>query len=1170
MNTNIWSHRRALFLFALCGSLWMGNAGADGPDQEPIPSFYQEPGLNPNRETVGHSANEHIDPFTGKLQWHFVDLSIPGNGGFTLTVQRSYSSRNEDYEPSPIGVGWTMHFGRVLRKFGVSLCDMNQSSSKSPVLELPEGSRSVLYVALGGTSFITTNRWVGDCGSGHFRVYSPEGTFYDMDVAGPVVGTTSGSQQQSWYPSKITDRNGNTMTLTYMFADGVNFGPQTVTTSDGRTVTFTYENGALKTVSDGSRSVSYTLTPIPGYLGATNLTMVTRPDSAAWQYEYNPPGAGPGQGTPGGFSMKKVTYPTGGVINYTYGFVAFNPASFFPKATVVTGKADSTSASWTYTYAPAVNPVSICGQSLCPIDSTADADKLDKTTVAAPDGNNYVYQHFGYTSANPGYVYLIGSLLFKWSGQVQVEGYSWGGQQISLQTNLRPGGSYIFDSSTYAPLLLQKSINRAGASYTTQFYDLNAPNLGFDAYGNPAKITEIGPNESGGTETRNTTVTYFIDPVKWIIHKKKDETTDTIGSITRTFDGNGNLLTENRYGVPVSYTYTVEGDILSKTDARSNSINYSSYFRGVPQGEAHPEGVSISRIVSNAGNVTSETDGEMATTSYGYDGLNRITSINHPLGNPVGVVWTPTSRTVTRGAFQEVTTFDSFGKRISVVHSGAPEGTITQTFGYDGIGRRIFASYPNSIRGTFYTYSAADHLLTVLHDSSSTGTGSTSGQGYFYSANTVRLTNERLKDFTYTYRGWGDPAGLELMKIDAPEPAASVVMTRNGLGKLTAATQDGRTRTYGYDTRYFLTSTTEPEVGQTIYGRDAVGNMTSRQVGSSPTTNFTYDGRNRLVTTTYPSGTPHVAPNVTRTYYKDDKLKSVDNTVTRRDFVYNANKSLTQETLTINGSAFVTAYAYDANDALNVMTYGSTRTVTYAPDALGRPTKALPYVTTISHHPTGQIKDMTYANGVRTVVELNNRNWPSKQTISQGTQYFNTTYAYQGNGNVSAIDDSVDPNYFRTMVYDGVDRITNVNNAPWGNGTFTYDGRGNILSQVLGSTFTMGYTYDGSTDRLSSTVGTKVYNFSYDVYGNVTGNGFTTFAYNDASQMACARCGQADEIAYQYDGLGLRTKVQQSGASTYFVYDANGRLLWERAPDMSIKEYIYLAGHQIATRKQTP
>jgi hypothetical protein len=124
--------------------------------RDPIPTFYQEPGLSPNREVVDQHVSEHIDPFTGKLQIHAVDLFLPGNGGLDIKVQRSYSSVDEFLAdprdtnlvvPSPIGVGWTMHFGRVLRGGNVAICDnANVNPGRMPVLELPDGSRQVLYI----------------------------------------------------------------------------------------------------------------------------------------------------------------------------------------------------------------------------------------------------------------------------------------------------------------------------------------------------------------------------------------------------------------------------------------------------------------------------------------------------------------------------------------------------------------------------------------------------------------------------------------------------------------------------------------------------------------------------------------------------------------------------------------------------------------------------------------------------------------------------------------------------------------------------------------------------------------------------------------------------------------------------------------------------------------
>ena len=112
---------------------------ADGA-AEPIPSFYEDPGKSPNREYTSQHAREHIDPFTGKLQWHYTDVFIPGNGGFDLNVPRSYSSQGEFFPAhSAYGVGWTMHFGRVLRNANSLICDTTlfTAPARNPVLELP-------------------------------------------------------------------------------------------------------------------------------------------------------------------------------------------------------------------------------------------------------------------------------------------------------------------------------------------------------------------------------------------------------------------------------------------------------------------------------------------------------------------------------------------------------------------------------------------------------------------------------------------------------------------------------------------------------------------------------------------------------------------------------------------------------------------------------------------------------------------------------------------------------------------------------------------------------------------------------------------------------------------------------------------------------------------------
>jgi hypothetical protein len=94
-----------------------------------MPDFYAEPGRHPFRSTVDY--NESIDPFSGNLHLGHTDIVIPGNGGLDIRIQRSYNangvylSHKTDFNIAPYltqlqprtatGLGWTLHFGRVLR-----------------------------------------------------------------------------------------------------------------------------------------------------------------------------------------------------------------------------------------------------------------------------------------------------------------------------------------------------------------------------------------------------------------------------------------------------------------------------------------------------------------------------------------------------------------------------------------------------------------------------------------------------------------------------------------------------------------------------------------------------------------------------------------------------------------------------------------------------------------------------------------------------------------------------------------------------------------------------------------------------------------------------------------------------------------------------------------------
>ncbi|MBS0433473.1 MAG: RHS repeat-associated core domain-containing protein [Proteobacteria bacterium] len=1135
------------FFVALCAFAHVAFA------QEALPDFYKEPGIYPNRDYVNQHVTENVDPFTGALQIHSTDVYLPGAGGFDLKVVRSFNSNRinptnpADLNTSTLaGMGWTVHFGRVLKNRNTFIClnsDGGTAIGDNAVIELPDGSRQVLaFTPTGSPLMLTTQRWRAECigaGTG-LAVYSPDGIRYDMTQQVQEVG--GASSVNAWYTTQITDRNGNTATVNYAAAATPQIS--SVTTSDGRSITFNYADSGLlsrriTSIVTGGRTWTYGYTAVSGVSGRYFLTSVSRPDSpsTSWGYAYN---TVVGSDNANNYQMLRVTYPQGGTMTYGYGYVYFdsvsNPSS---RSVVVSTKSTSDGGNWSFAYTP------------------GSANVYDTTSVTTPAGN-ITYRHVGANYATSGSVWRIGLLMQKTIGSLQTENYTWGSQQISAENNLRQGAfPSRIDTEVYAPILTQRSIVRDGATYTTSFSS-------HDAYGNPATITESGPN--GGSRTTN--LTYYINTSKWIVNQVDDETTVGVGSVVRGWDANGNLLSESRDGVNTGFTRYANGDIQTTTNARSFTSTFSNYFRGIPQSESHPEGVNITRAVSDAGNVTWERNGELQTTSFQYDGLNRVTNITPPAGNPTTISYTATSKTATRGSLQQVITLNGFGRVTNITTGGQAIAS-----SYDSLGRKTFGSiigFPTV--GHNFLYDVLNRVTRITHNTDAsyrTFTYSSSG-----GTPTLAVRDERNFITTHSYRAYGDPDKPLVMNIAAPVAAASVSIARNGRGLVTSATQSGVTRQFNYNTSYFLTSTVQPEVGTTTYGRDAVGNMTTKQVGSSGTTTFDYDGRNRLWRVTYPGGSPSQVTNV---YWRTDKLRTVTNAVATRTYGYDSNQNLTTESLVVDGLTLAATYNYNANDQLASIVYPVlNRTVTFSPNALGRPTNiAVPAGSMLaaSFWPNGQVYDIAYAGGSRVTYGQNTREWLNTITVKtgDGVSRIASTLSYDVAGNVYNIADSVDASYNRTLAFDGINRLTTTT-GPWGTGSVTYDGRGNVLSQVLGSE-TRTNSYDAQ-NRLSSVErnfgpsgGTSAYAISYDVYGNAVSAASDTYTFDNASNIVSTSSGRA----FAYDGTNTRVRTSYAGVTTYEFRSAHGLLLaeWRKQSGFydALKEHMHLAGKEVAEQR---
>ncbi|EKF72797.1 YD repeat-containing protein, partial [Alcanivorax hongdengensis A-11-3] len=283
-------------------------AVADEGGSDFISSQNVIPGLYKERHVLGGAANAinaasiSVDPHSGSLQIAHTDVFVPGDGGMDIKLARYYQTiqPNEEqtfqfdsnYDFSPIGLGWSMHFGMIKVSRPTAMCNTqtNANISDNPVYIAPDGSQRPLAIGnragVGGPqhgvvdseyfTYVTKQFDVVYCknfndplpSNDELWMRTADGRRYDFTSRyfnalydAPAV----------WYVNKITDENGNWIKIDYS-GSGVTGGEgvliDKVTTSDGRVVNFSY-NGAgskgptLESISYAGKTWSYSYEQSP-------------------------------------------------------------------------------------------------------------------------------------------------------------------------------------------------------------------------------------------------------------------------------------------------------------------------------------------------------------------------------------------------------------------------------------------------------------------------------------------------------------------------------------------------------------------------------------------------------------------------------------------------------------------------------------------------------------------------------------------------------------------------------------------------------------------------------------------------------------------------------------------------------------------------------------------
>jgi YD repeat-containing protein len=140
-----------------------------------------------------------------------------------------------------------------------------------------------------------------------------------------------------------------------------------------------------------------------------------------------------------------------------------------------------------------------------------------------------------------------------------------------------------------------------------------------------------------------------------------------------------------------------------------------------------------------------------------------------------------------------------------------------------------------------------------------------------------------------------------------------------------------------------------------------------------------------------------------------------------------------------------------------------------------------------------------------------------------------------------------------------VDRVETSSGA-YGSLGYSYDLHGNMTAQGSDT-----FTYDPLTLRMATRNGQAI---TSNNNGSIVAEGGALYTYTARNQMATASVNGAYST-YKYDADEWRVmKVTPDGATTYYVRDAQGRLLSEvlvtAAGTESRREYVYAGARLIA------
>ncbi len=647
----------------------------------------------------------------------------------------------------------------------------------------------------------------------------------------------------------------------------------------------------------------------------------------------------------------------------------------------------------------------------------------------------------------------------------------------------------------------------AGRRTSVKDAEHNITSWTYDAQGRVKTETTPRGNADDGDRRAEFTSTYHYDFNGNLIRATRPYPDGGVVQVDTKFDElNRPVGQVDELGKSTTIGYDNGHNVTSMTDENNQSLGYSYDKSGRRTGGTDAVGQSAAAIeYDDAGNTTKQTSPTGGVTTYQYDDDGRVVAVTEPRGHLPGA---------DPAKFTTRYTYDRAGNPETVTD---PLGNVTRST-YDA-NNRVVAQTDANGKATKYRYDEADRLAVIVGPDA-TGHDRTDAPAttYRYDANGLVTTRTdplgRATEIRYdrANRPVASTDPLDRRREYRYDPDSNVV-------ELITATEDDDDRTDG-----------DPRKRTVFTNYDNLGRLTEKKLGTDgPRYTYRYDGKNRLVSLTDPTGVR------SHEYDDTDRLTKVVRGEETFTYAYDANDNIIGRTYPDGTRITSTVDVGDRVESLTATKGGSSARFEFDYDVADQLTRTrYPASTGLvedrAYDPAGRLTQVSSKRGDDVVSQydlvLDPVGNPSRITTTRG-----------GTPGRPAVTEAT------AYTFDPANRLTA---ACYGAQScagpaaerleYSYDLVGNRTRQkktAPGENSVTKYHYDDADQlRKEVTTGSRSAErtYDYDAEGNQTRAGGDRFAYHLDHTLASARVA-GKTTAYDYDAAGTRvSSTTGSGA----------------------------------------